>query len=452
MRLRLKIILISSLATGTVALASGTVAAVATWNNAIVTIDNKLDIMAENACSSGDPLGNALLQLESVGPDTEVAFFSINKDLSVLGDNELVIKNKPGIRQLRLASHQPLTIEANGVEAYRLRTCAMPDKEYVVFATALQEARANTSGYIAMLSAVAASTLIIGGLALWLMTRRDLRRVEYLINQARRISMGDFETQLEATKGNSELDTLSNALSSMVESLKAALNGERELQNRMKVFIADASHELRTPLTLIRGYTELAFDKRQSDAEVFERSKDRIFDQIQRMQTLVNDLLLLAEVEHERPSDTELVNFADIVLAATADLQTLHPARKIETIVELQVFVAGSERLLSQLLANIVSNLSRYVPDDKKITFKLRQSQNSVWLRVDDAGEGLPKGAYQKGIQRFGRFDTSRSRASGGSGLGLSIMSAIVDQHGGSFRMSPSEMGGLCTTIELPRP
>jgi two-component system OmpR family sensor kinase len=451
MRLRVKIILICSLATGTVAMASGAVAAVATWNNAISTIDNKLDLLAENACASGDPLGNALLQLEALGTSTEVGFFSINKDFSVLGDTEWVIKLKPGIRQLRLASQHAMTIETPGAEAYRLRTCAMPDKEYLVFATSLKDAKDNTFSYVGMLSAVAASTLVLGALALWALTRRDLRRIEYLINQARRISTGDFATQLEVTRGKSELDALNNSLSNMVESMKAALNGERDLQQKMKIFIADASHELRTPLTLIRGYTELAFDKRQLDAEVIERSKDRIFDQIERMQALVNDLLLLAEIEHEKPRDVQQINFSSIVLAAAADLQALHPNRKIETIVELETFVEGSETYLSQLLANIISNLSRHVDDDRKVVFQLRQNSDSVILQVDDAGSGLPESAYTENVQRFGRFDNSRSRASGGSGLGLSIMAAIVEQHGGRFKMSRSELGGLCTEISLPR-
>ena len=117
---------------------------------------------------------------------------------------------------------------------------------------------------------------------------------------------------------------------------------------------------------------------------------------------------------------------------------------------EPDVTIKGSKPLLVQLLANLISNLSRYVSDECEVSFELITDYENAILKLDDSGVGLPDSAYLEGIQSFTRFDNSRSRDSGGSGLGISIMSAIVAQHGGHLTLSRSELGGLCTTVVLP--
>lgn len=450
MRLRTKIILLCSLATASISAVAGSVAIIATSAADLERIDSKLNLLAVNSCASQDPIGAALLALDSAGAETEIGFFSINDDYSALSDSSTVIAHTPAKRQMRFASKKPLTVTPLNGDSYRLRTCAMPDSEYLVFATSLKTANQTTASNIALWASLMGGAILVGGLVLWALTRKDLARIEMLIKKAQEISNGDFEVALDAAKGNSELDNLNNSLSQMVETLKAALAAEKSAKQKSKEFLADASHELKTPLTLIRGYSELLNGDTELEPEVAQRSRARIDDQIMRMQSLINDMLLLAELEQTQVQNPEPLNFSEIVTAGVADLKTLHPTRQVSGYIQPGLLVFGSDRLLEQLLANIISNLSRYTSDSDLVRINLSHREGDVVLEVDDSGPGLPEAAYRSGIQYFSRFDPSRSRNSGGSGLGISIMNAIVAQHKGAMQLSESELGGLSTRITLP--
>jgi two-component system OmpR family sensor kinase len=167
------------------------------------------------------------------------------------------------------------------------------------------------------------------------------------------------------------------------------------------------------------------------------------------MQTLIADLLLLAELEQEQKPETEPVSFSEHVNTAIEDLRILHPDRKISASVDEGILVDSSRQSLEHLTSNLISNLSRYVPDDCEISFKLYETGGLAYLLVDDSGPGLPEEVYAQGVQQFSRFDASRSRQSGGSGLGLSIIAAIVARHDGAMTLSKSPLGGLRTEIQL---
>jgi two-component system OmpR family sensor kinase len=450
MKLRTKIILVCSLATAAISAGAGLVAIYATSAAELFQLDSKLDSLATASVLSEDPIGSALLAIDSVGADTEVGFFSINADYSPLSDSQGVILTTPTSSQLKIASKHPVSISPETGESYRLRTAAMPDNEYVVFATSLTPMAQKTSSSILLWVGVMSSAILLGALVLWLITRRDLSRIEILIRKAKQISNGDFDVKLEQTEGKSELDTLNNSLANMLETLNSALQREKLGQQRTKEFLADASHELKTPLTVIRGYSELLKRGDNLEPELITRSQDRIQNQIQRMQSLIEDMLLLVEIDQTIEHGTQTVNLSEVVRMAFDDLKAIHPNRNIELRVAGKVLVSGTQRLLDQLLANLISNLSRYVDPKFKIQVKLYQSESLAVLQIDDAGEGLPDSAYRTGIQYFTRFDPSRSRDSGGSGLGISIMSAIVAKHRGTIELRPSELGGLCTLINLP--
>ncbi len=450
MRLRTKIILVCSLATAAISTGAGVLAIYATSAAELAQLDSNLESLAVSSTLSPDPVGSALLAIDSVGQDTEVGFFSINADYSALSDGESVIVTTPTKLQLEQAAKHAITVQQKAGDSYRLRTSAMADDEYVVFATSLSSATEKTNQTILLWFAVMGSAILLGAFVLWLITRRDLSRIEVLIRKAKEISSGDFEVKLEQTDGKSELDTLNNSLSNMLEALQGALQREKLGKQRAKDFLADASHELKTPLTVIRGYSELLMKGEKLEPEMIERSQARIQNQIQRMQALIDDMLLLVELEQTTGEEKQLVNLSDVVNAAMYDLKTLHPDREIELNVKNEILVNGSQRLLEQLLANLISNLSRYVEPDRNVAVCLKQKDSFAILQIDDSGDGLPDSAYTYGIQYFSRFDPSRSRDSGGSGLGISIMAAIVTRHGGKMELKRSELGGLCTFIALP--
>jgi two-component system OmpR family sensor kinase len=168
------------------------------------------------------------------------------------------------------------------------------------------------------------------------------------------------------------------------------------------------------------------------------------------MQALINDLLLIAELEDQTPIAPEIINFSREVARLSNDLKTLQPMRPIETRIEPGILVNISHNYAQQMLANIFANLRRHTPESSEAIISLTTAGNKAVLIISDAGPGLPDEVYKSGIQYFQRFDRSRSRESGGSGLGMTIMKRIIENAGGSIELRKSQFGGLEIEINLP--
>jgi two-component system OmpR family sensor kinase len=168
------------------------------------------------------------------------------------------------------------------------------------------------------------------------------------------------------------------------------------------------------------------------------------------MQSLINDLLLIAELEDQAPVAPEIINFSRDVSHLSNDLKTLQPMRPIEINIEPGILINISHNYAQQMLANIFSNLRRHTPEDSQVLISLVSSGNKAVMTISDAGSGLPEEVYKSGIQYFQRFDRSRSRESGGSGLGMTIMKRIIENAHGSIELKKSEFGGLKIVINLP--
>jgi two-component system OmpR family sensor kinase len=233
-----------------------------------------------------------------------------------------------------------------------------------------------------------------------------------------------------------------NQLNELVNSLK--LN-----QERIKEFIGDASHELRTPLTVIKGYFEL-LGQDEISASKKDSYNDRIESEIVRMQEIINDLLFITEIEESDKVDEQSSEISQLVDESVFDLRNLQPNRQILSEIEPGLIVKISKYHLEQLLGNIFSNIKRHTPIESQIEVTLKGRGGGIELIIEDSGSGLPEGFYRKGIQAFQRFDKSRSRQSGGSGLGMTIMEKIVSKNGGQIRLSKSKFGGLKIQINLP--
>jgi two-component system OmpR family sensor kinase len=177
---------------------------------------------------------------------------------------------------------------------------------------------------------------------------------------------------------------------------------------------------------------------------------ERIAHEIERMQSLINDLLLIAELEDQALIEPEIINFSREVAHLSNDLKTLQPSRPIETKIEPGILVNISHSYAQQMLANIFANLRRHTPEDSQVLIDLATAGNKAVLTISDAGSGLPEEVYKSGIQYFQRFDRSRSRESGGSGLGMTIMKRIIENANGSIELRQSQFGGLEIKITLP--
>jgi len=217
----------------------------------------------------------------------------------------------------------------------------------------------------------------------------------------------------------------------------------RQNQERIKSFIADASHELRTPLTVIKGYFDLIGKLSLNNLTPPSGYLDRIDTEIQRMEKMVSDLLLLAELDQADIKDIDKVNLSLLLNQKITDFANFYPQRKISKNIKSNIFMNCHRDYLEQLIGNIVSNIARYTPSDSEVEVRLLHEGSKICLTFEDSGPGLPEYIYRDGIQIFQRFDKSRSRESGGSGLGMTIIRKVTESLGGEISLGKSKFGGL---------
>jgi signal transduction histidine kinase len=219
---------------------------------------------------------------------------------------------------------------------------------------------------------------------------------------------------------------------------------------RMQKFLGDASHELRTPLTVIKGYNEMLSKGQFTELADQARAFSRVNSEIERMESLIHDLLLLAELGESKPVDFQEVDFDELVMAHVNDFTVLNKERDVKTSIPNDCTVNGSREHLNRLIQNCLSNIVRHTPASAPVAISLKTLGKRAELIIEDGGPGLPESAYGTEIKTMNRFDPSRSRESGGSGLGLSIIAAIVQEHKGALKLSKSKLGGLAISIEIP--
>ena len=236
---------------------------------------------------------------------------------------------------------------------------------------------------------------------------------------------------------------------SMLISRSGALAIERAQREKMQEFLGDAAHELRTPLTVVKGYAELLKNKAlDSDRETL--AFERLNIEIKRMESLIADLLTLAELGEEGPTEFSEVNLSELISENVKDFQVIAPQHPLELNLEAGVTVQGSEKYLQRFIANALTNIRIHTEASAPVRITLKTGRD-IRLVVEDGGAGLPEASYGERIQGLKRFDRSRSRESGGSGLGMSIMSAVIERHGGTLALKKSELGGLAIEVQLAR-
>jgi two-component system OmpR family sensor kinase len=262
-----------------------------------------------------------------------------------------------------------------------------------------------------------------------------------------------------------EVGRLSTALNGMLARIESAFRAQQDSEEkargsaeRMRRFVADASHELRTPLTSIRGFAELYRQGAVGDPEEVRRLMQRIESEGARMGLLVEDLLLLARLDQQRPLVVVPVDLAEVAGDAVHDARAVQPDRPIElrldeSLTEVPV-VLGDEARLRQVVGNLVTNALTHTPQAARVTVTLAEEPDdpdTVVLRVSDEGPGLSDEDAERVFERFYRADTSRTRAAGGTGLGLAIVSSLVAAHGGRVELETAEGAGATFTVHLPR-
>ena len=236
---------------------------------------------------------------------------------------------------------------------------------------------------------------------------------------------------------------------SMLINRSGALTFERSQRVKMQDFLGDAAHELRTPLTVVKGYAQL-LEGNKLEPERTALAFNRLNSEIKRMEMLIADLLILAELGEENSDEFEQVNLSQLLFENIRDCSAVAPHLHIEQLIEEDVTLQGSEKYLQRFISNALTNIRVHTQGAIPVRVTLKNS-GEITLIIEDGGPGLPANSYGEQIQGLKRFDRSRSRESGGSGLGLSIMSAVIERHKGRLSLKRSALGGLAIEVQLPR-
>ncbi len=236
---------------------------------------------------------------------------------------------------------------------------------------------------------------------------------------------------------------------SMLINRSGALTFERSQRVKMQDFLGDAAHELRTPLTVVKGYAQL-LEGNKLEPERTALAFNRLNSEIKRMEMLIADLLILAELGEENSDEFEQVNLSQLLFENIRDCSAVAPHLHIEQLIEEDVTLQGSEKYLQRFISNALTNIRVHTQGAIPVRVTLKNS-GEIILIIEDGGPGLPANSYGEEIQGLKRFDRSRSRESGGSGLGLSIMSAVIERHKGRLSLKRSALGGLAIEVQLPR-
>jgi two-component system OmpR family sensor kinase len=355
------------------------------------------------------------------------------------------------VRQLGTA---PFDVSGVGDSAYSYRASAVPLADgtgSVVVAISTESIDATTQRAAVAASAVGLLMLGLVGLLAGGVVRVGLRPLEGVERTAERIAGGDLTQRVPPLPVRTEIGRLSEALNGMLGQIERAFDERAASEERLRRFVADASHELRTPLTTIRGYAELARAGALTDERDRARAVGRIEAEAVRMGVLVDDLLLLARLDQQRPLDRATLDLVPLVLAAADGLRAAAPDRVVTVRAVGVALVDGDAHRLRQVLDNLVSNARVHTAAATPVTVTVETEPEWVVVAVSDAGPGMSGPEVARAFERFYRGDPSRTRRTGaGTGLGLPIAAAIVESHGGTLGLESSSQGGTTVTVRLP--
>lgn len=367
------------------------------------------------------------------------------------GTDQPLIPETPG--------RAPITVRSIGDSSveWRSLTTTTPEGSTTV-AIKLTANNDTVDKLIVLQLSIGAAVLLALAFGAYFVIRRSLRPLVVVEGTAAAIAAGDLHRRVPVRGNNTEVDRLAVALNGMLTQIQRAFSATaaseeaaRRSEAKMRRFIADASHELRTPLTTIRGFAELFRQGATTDTTML---MNRIESEALRMGLLVEDLLMLARLDAQRPIEHKSVDLLTLASDAVHDARAVAPDRTIN----LEVIdgpgtpeVDGDDARLRQVLSNLVGNALTHTPPEAIVTVRVSTTDDYAVLQVSDTGPGLPADEVDKVFERFYRTDSSRTRQSGGTGLGLSIVSALVAAHGGTVSVQSAQGQGATFTVTLPR-
>lgn len=316
------------------------------------------------------------------------------------------------------------------------------------------------------LIAVLGAVLLVALVGSWFVRRemRPLREVAETAGEVARLPLGrgdvDIPARVADANPSTEVGQVGLAVNAMLDHVETSLRTRADTEDKLRRFVSDAGHELRTPLASVRGYAELMRRGAASDPEAAAQAAARIEAAASRMGLLVEDLLLLASLDEERPLQQERLDVGALVQDAVDEVSATGPdhtwvAEPVRSADLAAVAVVGDPTRLHQAITNLLVNARAHTPAGTTVTAVAGRDDRPdgavVWVEVRDDGPGFPEDLLPRATERFARGDYSRSRATGGSGLGLAIVKAVIEAHDGTLAVGNASPGpGAVVRVELP--
>ena len=361
-----------------------------------------------------------------------------------------------GLQPAEVISYQgaPFTIKgADGSPDIRVIARLLPSGVgTAVVSVTLESVDRTLAKLFAIFLLISFIVLFIIGLVSYLLIRLSLRPLTNIEATAQAIADGDLSARLPESNPKTEVGRLTGSLNRMLARIEESFAVRIESETKLRRFVADASHELRTPLTAIRGFAEL----HRQGAVVGEAKTKELVGRIEkesiRMSSLVEDLLLLARLDQSRELDRDPVDIEHLIKEAVASAEAAGPDHPIAVnILGEDLFVLGDSMRIHQAIANLLANARTHTEDGTPITITAKHEGNEIQISVADQGGGLSAEDQGRIFERFYRADPSRVRVRGeGSGLGLSIVHAVMQAHGGSVTVESKLGNGTTFTLHFP--
>lgn len=401
MNIRLRQVVGAILLTTLVSLLIGSFAIWGSYRADVDVIDRSLhQVISGPLMHPDDAINEALTSVEINSIDAAVVFIAPSNEITILREStqfsQIQIESKDLVRSLS----KPTFLHSN--QHIRAIAMKLPENEFLLFGISTQDLDRNLrSNEVRLLVFILIANFLASLLIIWNSKRQRVR-------------------------------------------------SEKERLRKMQEFLGDAAHELRTPLTVIKGYSELLAQKKLPTQEDERRAFDRLESEISRMDTLISDLLLLAEIGETSTVTRSIFDLSEILNNHINDFKVISPAHPVTYICDEVIEFSGSQVHLQRLIQNALLNIDRHTPKDSPVIISLSSKGKEIHLLIEDGGPGLNESVYGEGIRSLRRFDRSRSRETGGSGLGMSIISAVVAMHKGVLSLRKSSLGGLAIDIRLP--
>ncbi|THV27688.1 sensor histidine kinase [Glycomyces paridis] len=446
-------------------------------------IDGQLDRASSVAHEEEPPVGEPLGDFDPPGPQAGFPdsprvyrYAADGTFLYALGGVDATALT--GLGDLAEREGEPFTVADEDGNSWRVVAVASEEPgEYVVFALSSEYVGAATESLLLIGGGVVLAILLLLAFGAFRVARIGLRPLDRMEETAAAIAAGRLDERVTDTDPHTETGRLGAALNTMLARIQEALDASGASEARLRQFLADASHELRTPLTSIKGFAQLYRRGGVAPGPELDETIGRIEAESRRMGLLLDDLMLLAALDRRRPFQRGPVDLLGVAADAVGDAHLRAPGRFV-ALAPLTggddefldaVDVTGDEPRLRQVLTNLVANALRHTPPQARIAVRLGWSERlgppclaqvgatppfpAAVVEVADTGPGIAPEHAEAVFERLYRVDQGRARgADGGSGLGLSIVAAIVTGHGGCVRLHETPGGGATFRVLLPKP